>query len=346
MDILKQLSEAIGVSGEEGEVRGIVLDFIRDHVDDIQTDTMGNIIATKHGTGPEPRLRVMVDAHMDEVGMMVTGYDSNGMLKVASVGGLDARLLPGLRVVVGEKKLPGVIGVKPIHIASSSERSKTTDIDGLRVDIGASGKDEAKKKAPLGTRIGFHSQFEDMGDVVRGKAFDDRAGCAMLVTLLQGERFPFDLIASFTVQEEVGLRGAKVAAHRAKPDMAIALEGTIADDLPKDEDEDLSPTTELGKGPAISVVDRSVIYDKRLNALLTATAEDLGIAYQYKQPGVGGTNAGSIALSETGVPAACVAVPCRYIHSPTAYLNKQDYQNAIRLVREALMRLDAAVLAR
>ncbi|MGF1506753.1 MAG: M42 family metallopeptidase [Anaerolineae bacterium] len=342
MEILKQLSEANGVSGAESEVRQVILDLIRPHVDEIQTDTLGSVIALKRGTGGSD-LRVMVDAHMDEVGMMVVGHDSNGMLRIVSVGGLDTRLMPGLRVQVGPDRIPGVIGVKPIHLAKNGDMDKAGEFESLRVDIGASGKDAAKSKAPIGTRIAFHSEFIEGETSALGKAFDDRAGCAVLVHLLQGEPFPFDLYASFTLQEELGLRGARAAAHAIEPDVAVALEGTIADDLPKEDDE--SPTTRLGAGPALSVVDRSVIYDRRLNRLLTQTAEELGLPVQFKQPGIGGTNAGSIALSGVGVPVACIAVPCRYIHSPAAMLSKGDYHNAIRLLRESLARLDESVLA-
>jgi putative aminopeptidase FrvX len=250
----------------------------------------------------------------------------------------------GQRVLVGPDKLPGVIGAKPIHLLSGSERSKVVEIDSLQVDIGAKNKDAARDKAPLGTRIGFDTEFIDLGSAVRGKAFDDRAGCAVLVHLLRGDPFPFNLVASFTVQEEVGLRGAKVVANRVRPDAAFVLEGTIADDLPRDDD--VSSTTGLGKGPALSLMDRSVIFDRRLNDLLSKTARSLDIPYQFKQPGIGGTNAGSINTAGVGVPVAAVSVPCRYIHSPAAILNKRDYRHTVKLVREALTRLDRSVLTR
>ncbi len=346
MKILKQLSEAMGVSGAEGEVRSAILGLIEPHVDEIKTDTMGNVLACKKGTARGNRLKVMLDAHMDEVGLMVIGYDGKGMLKVAAVGGLDDRILLGTRVLVGPKKIPGVIGAKPIHLLSDSESEKVVKIDAMRVDIGAENKDAAKRQAKLGTRIGFDTPFMEIGSYARGKAFDDRAGCAVLVHLLQGEPFPFDLWGAFTVQEEVGLRGARVAAHAIEPDLAFVLEGTIADDLPKEEDEDVSPTTELGQGPALSVMDRSVIYDRQLNRLLTDTAEELGIPYQFKQPGIGGTDAGGINISREGVPVAALSVPCRYIHSPTAMLNKRDYRNTSTLLRESLSRLDRNVLKR
>ncbi|NDJ54607.1 MAG: M42 family metallopeptidase [Chloroflexi bacterium] len=343
MDILQQLSEAMGVSGAEQEVRRIIRDMIADHVDEIETDTMGNLFATKYASS-ETDFTVMVDAHMDEVGMMVMGHNGDGTLKIAAVGGLDDRLLPGLRVLVGPKKIPGVIGAKPVHLLSGGEYNSVTKIDNLRVDIGLSKKEAAKGKAPLGTRIGFASEFTDLGAMLRGKSFDDRVGCAVLVHLLQGERYPFNLVGAFTVQEEVGLRGATIAANRIKPHVGVALEGTIADDLPKEGD--TSPTTELGKGPALSVMDRSVIYDARLNNLFVETADELCIPYQFKQPGIGGTDGGAINRSEGGVPVVAVSVPCRYIHSPRAMLHKDDYLNTIELVRAGLARLAPAVVAR
>lgn|SRR5574341_1525152 len=343
MKLLKQLSQAMGVSGAEGEVRALILDHIRPHADDIQTDTMGNILAHKKGSGAV-KMTVMLDAHMDEVGLMVIGHTSEGMLRVAAIGGLDDRILPGLKVLVGPQKLPGVIGVKPIHITEGDEREKTVKIDNLRVDIGAASKSAAEGKAPLGTRIGFDGPFAEMGQMARGKAIDDRAGCAALIHLLQGERYPFDIAAVFTVQEEIGTRGAKVAAFTVEPDAAVILETTTANDLPGEED--VSPVTVPGKGPALSVMDRSTIYDARLNDHFAATAEALDIPYQFKSPGSGGTDAGSIHLSGAGVPVVAICVPCRYLHSPLVFFHRKDYQNTIRLVDAALRRLDRSVLTR
>lgn len=344
MRLLRLLSEAMGVSGAEQEVRDLILRQIKGHADDVETDTLGNLIAFKRGTGRN-RMRVMVAAHMDEVGFMVTGHSGEGGLKIAPVGGLDPRILLGARVLVGPKKIPGVIGAKPIHMLGD-DRHTVVQIKSMTIDIGATSKESASSKAKLGVRAGFDSQFVNLGAAVRGKAFDDRVGCAVLIKLLQGNPFPFDLYAAFTVQEEVGLRGAAVAAHRVDPEAAFALEGTIADDLPKGEDEDVSPTTELGKGPALSVMDRSTIYDRRLNDLLIDTAGQMGIPLQIKQPGIGGTDAGSIHLTRSGVPAAVVALPCRYIHSPAAILNKADYRNTQKLMRESLLRLSRRTLAR
>jgi putative aminopeptidase FrvX len=341
--ILRQLSEAVGVSGAEGAVRRLIIDMISPHVDELQTDVLGNIIALKRGTASRGRLRVMVDAHMDEVGLMVVDHEKDGLLRVAAVGGFDPRILPGKRVLVGPKKLPGVIGVRPIHLLKQEDEDKALDIKDLRVDIGVDSKEAASKKVRLGDRICFATEWKDLGPTVRGKAFDDRAGCAVLVHLIQGGRLPFDLYAAFTVQEEVGLRGAQTAANQIAPDAGIAFEGTIADDLPKEDD--VSPTTELGKGPAISVMDRSTVCDRRLNRLLTETAEELGIAYQFKQPGIGGTDAGAINRALGGVPVTALSVPTRYIHGPVAILYKRDYQNTVKLAQAALSRLNNRVLS-
>jgi endoglucanase len=238
-----------------------------------------------------------------------------------------------------------VIGGRPVHLLTS-DRDRVVGIDSLRVDIGVSKKETAQSKAPLGTRIGFDAPFMDLGQKLRGKAFDDRVGCSVLVHILQGERYPVDVWGAFVVQEEVGLRGAQVAAHRVNPDAAFVLEGTVADDLPKGDEADESPTTELGKGPALSTMDRSVIYDARLNRLLAGIADEMGIPYQYKQPGIGGTDGGAITLARQGIPAAAISVPCRYIHSPAAILHKQDYRNATRLLDATLHRLRRDSLAR
>jgi endoglucanase len=340
--ILKSLSEAIGVSGDEGEVRAVVLDAIRAQVDEARVDTMGNVLALKRGTG-EDRLRVMVSAHMDEIGLMVVGHDGDGFLQVRAVGGIDPRLLPGTLFHVGPERIPGVVGVKPIHLVKQDEMDKVAQIEDLVIDVGAKGKDEAKKLVPMGAYAAFATRFRELGPTVSGKAFDDRAGCAVLVALLRGERFHFDLHAAFTVQEEVGLRGAEVAAYTIEPDCAFALEGTIADDIPKEKD--VSPTTELGRGPAITVMDHSFIADRRLLRLLTGTGDDLSIPYQFKQPGIGGTDSGAIHRSRGGVPSVTVAVPARYIHSPVALLSLADFDNTVRLVRRSLGRLTRETLS-
>ena len=353
--ILQELSDAIGVSGHEDAVRKIIAEAVRDHVDELRSDTLGNLFAVRLQRGKKARgakraFKVMIAAHMDEVGLMITGFDASGGLRFRPVGGIDDRVLPGKVLLVGPDKIPGVIGVKPIHLLKQKEREQVIDVDSMTIDIGAKTKEEAEKLVKLGQVAAFTTRYNKVGRTATGKAFDDRAGCAVLVELLRGgpagagARFPFDLHAVFTVQEEVGLRGARVAASAVEPDCAFVLEGTICDDLPKDKD--TSPTTELGKGPAISLMDRSAFADRRLVDHLVATAEKLGIPYQFKQPGVGGTDAGAITRSKAGVPTVPVAVPCRYIHSPVARLSLDDFDNTVRLMRESLKRLTPDVLKR
>jgi putative aminopeptidase FrvX len=344
--ILKELSEAIGVSGDESAIRKIIAEAVRGHVDELRSDTIGNLFAVKKARGKGNGLRVMLAAHMDEVGLMITGIDGSGGLRFRTVGGIDDRVLLGKTLLVGPDKLPGVIGVKPVHLLKDDEGTQVVKVDSMMIDIGASSKEEAEKLVKPGQVAAFATRYNKVGRTVTGKAFDDRAGCAVLVELLceAGNRFPFELHGVFTVQEEVGLRGAQVAANAVEPDCAFALEGTICDDLPKEKD--ASPTTQLGKGPAITVMDRSVLADRRLVDHLIATADKLGIPYQFKQPGMGGTDAGAIARSKTGVPSVPVAVPCRFIHSPVARLSLDDFENTVRLMRESLKRLTPDILKR
>lgn len=345
--ILQALSEAVGVSGQEDAVRRVVLDAIKDHVTDIHIDPLGSVTALKRGTGARA-LRVMVAAHMDEVGFMVLDFDGNGLIRFTSVGGIDDRILPGLRVKVGKNGVPGVITWVPIH--KTYGQNNTVKMDALRIDIGADSKNGAAGKVSRGDRIVFDTRFAELGErMVRGKAFDDRAGCALLVDLLQGEPHPVDVLAAFTVQEEIGLRGGRVAAQALKPDVAIVLEGTTAHDLPDptadpDDSTRRNPATRLGHGPALTVMDRSMIADPRLLNFLRRTAAENDIPYQLKTALGGGTDAGAIHVANAGVPSAVISLPCRYIHSPAAMLHRDDYDNALRLLRAALDNLTPDVL--
>ncbi len=334
---LEILSNAPGVSGDETEVRRAIRPLLEGQIDDLKIDAVGNLITHKAGTGTSS-LRVLITAHMDEVGLMVVGHTSDGGLRVETVGGIPSRLLPGLTVRVGQAALPGVIGLKAVHRTDTATRRKATDIGQLAVDVGASSRDEAERLAPVGTTMVFATRFQTLGESCLGKAFDDRAGCAALIGLLRAERFPFDVFGAFTVQEEVGLRGAQVAAYTVKPDVAIALEGTLADDLPKEEP-DVSPTTEVGKGPAITVMDRSYITPPRLLRHFVRVAEAEGFPYQFKQPGIGGTDAGGIHRTRAGVPSITIAVPCRYIHSPVSLLNADDLSGLVELVNTAVRQI-------
>jgi endoglucanase len=339
---LKALSEAFGPSGCEGEVRQTAVKAIADKVDDYSIDHLGNVIACQKGTA-NPGFKVMVAAHMDEVGFMITHADEGGMLHFAKVGGIDDRVLPAKVVRIGKTKIPGVICIKPVHLTRPEERGKVVSFEQLVIDIGASSKAEAEKLVGKGDYAAFDIAFEELEELVKGKAFDDRAGCAVLVSLVERGPYPFDFYPVFTTMEEVGLRGARVAGYSVMPDAGFVLEGTICDDGPKDQD--VSPTTEVGKGPAISVMDRSVISDRRLLRLVIDTAEAEGIPYQFKQRVSGGTDAGAIHLAKTGVPTLPVSVPSRYIHSPVSMLSKSDFEHTVQLMVLSLRRLTPDVVA-
>jgi putative aminopeptidase FrvX len=359
LELLQSLSNAFGPSGSEDAVREVVIGALRAHVDELRVDALGNLHALKRGTG-RFALRVMAAAHMDEVSLMITGIESDGTLRFRPAGGIDDRVLLGKVVRVGSERILGVIGVKPVHLLKANERTAVIKIDGQRIDIGAENKDAAARLVKPGDYAVFATQYGLLGaglpagsgrrraasrpQLVKGKAFDDRAGCTVLVEVLRGKRLPFDLHAAFTVQEEIGLRGARVAAHAIDPHAAFVLEGTTADDLPKDKD--VSQSTVLGAGPALTVMDRSLLADHALLEHVQKSARALHIATQFKQPGTGGTDGGAIHLARAGVPTAVISVPCRYIHSPVAVLDVTDLENTIKLTRAALERLTPSVLAR
>ena len=345
--LLKELSEAVGVSGNEDAVRRLILQAIDGHASDIRIDPLGSVTAVKTGTGDNP-LRVMVTAHMDEIGFIVRGYDSDGLIRFARVGGVDERILPGLRVQIGTKALLGVIIWTPIHMNRDQD---TVSIDKLRIDIGVTSKDAAKKKVKIGDFIAFESRYMEIGTaMLRGRAFDNRAGCSLLVDLLQDDPYPVDILAAFTVQEEIGLRGAQVAGQTLDPDIVIALEGTTANDVPDptaDPDDQIehNPVARLGAGPVLTIMDRQLIVNPRLLAFLRATAEANDIPYQFKTMASGATDAGAIHIANAGIPAAVISVACRYVHEPAAYMNRHDYDHALQLLKAVVNDLTPDVLS-
>lgn len=342
-ELLKNLTEAVGVSGAEKEVRLLIRDLIADHVDEWHVDTMGNLIAIKKGTG-ESNMRVLVDAHMDEVGLMVTGFDSNGTLKFEAVGGFDDRTLLGKVVQVGPKKVMGVIGGRPVHLSTAAQRNTIVSRSNMRIDIGAKDKEMANKKVKLGDRAAFVTKYEELGTTAVAKSFDNRAGCAALIEILRQRPYPFDLIATFSVQEEVGLRGANVAAYGIDPDVALILECTPAYDLPNKND--VSPNVALGKGPSIYVMDSGTIQDPKLVSFIMKTANGHDIPYQIRQPGGGGTNTAVMQRTRRAIPAATIAVPGRYAHSPVMMINLDDYANVVKLATFTLQNLTPEIVNR
>jgi len=254
-------------------------------------------------------------------------------------------VLPGKVVHVGPDRIPGVIGVQPVHLAKDT--SSVQKIDSLVIDIGAGSKEQAEGAARPGTTAAFSTPYRPLGGgKVSGKAFDDRSGCAALIEILRGARLPVDVLGVFTVQEEVGLRGARAAAYALSPDAAFAIDATLANDLPQEEGEDYSPNARLGAGPAIYVMTRGDRSDPRLVRHALAVGEKRGIPHQVRQPGAGGTDAGAIYQSRAGVPSVSISTPARYIHSPVGVLGLSDLRNTVALVRECVARLTTKTLRR
>jgi endoglucanase len=336
--LLERLSNASGVSGDEGEVRKIVLEEVSSHADEVKVDALGNVLVTHRSSSPQA-LRVMLAAHMDEVGLMVTGEDGDGLYRFELVGGLEPWKLSGKALWVGKERLPGVIGLKPIHLAEREELQRPVTMDMLRIDLGPGGK------VKLGERAVFATQFARLGPSLCGKALDDRIGVATLIELVKHAPAHIHLQAAFTVQEENGLRGARVAAYTFDPQLAIALDCSPANDLPVwDGSENIRYNTRLGAGPAIYVADGATLSHPRLVRFLLDTAEAEGIPHHLRQPGGGGTDAGAIHKQRAGIPSVSVSVPGRYLHSPASLVRLSDWENSLRLITAALARLTPDVL--
>jgi endoglucanase len=341
IDLLERLCNAVAVSGDEGEVRAIVFGELEGRVDQIQVDALGNVLAVRRARQPDAR-RVMLAAHMDEVGMMLMEEEADGIFKFETIGGIDPRQLPGKSLLVGKDHYPGVIGVRPIHLYESRAEIKTIPIEDLRIDLGP----ENGKRVKPGERATFATRFQQAGPSLIGKALDDRLGVATLIELVKSPPENIELLAAFTVQEEVGLRGARVAAYALNPDLAIAVDSTPAHDLPAwDGAENVSYNTRLGYGPAIYLADRGTLSDPRLIHHLARTGDELGIPYQYRQPGGGGTDAGAIHRSRAGIPSVSLSVPGRYAHTAALIARQQDWENTLGLLYHGLAHLTADVLA-
>ena len=338
LKLLEKLTSIIGVSGDEGEVRKVVLEQVKPYADDVRVDAMGNVLATRLGRGKN-RLRVMLDAHMDEVGFMIVADEGEGIYRFQTVGGIDVRHLVGRQVFVGRERTPGVIGGKPIHLMEGDEYTRKVPLDGLRIDMGLNGK------AKVGERAGFATQFRRVGPSIMAKSIDDRIGVATLIELFKHAPSNIDLCAAFTVQEEIGYRGAKVAAQYFNPDLGIAIDSTPANDLPDyDGGENMNYNTKLGEGPAIYIADGSTLHDQRLVRFLAEVGDAEKIPYQFRQPGGGGTDSGAIQKALAGIPTVSVSVPHRYTHSPVSIARVEDWKNTLALLDAALKKIKPALL--
>ena len=332
VDLLKKLCELDGPSGNEQAVRDFIMEQIKDFCD-AKIDPMGNIIAFKKGE-KSPEKKVMLDAHMDEVGIIVDGITSDGFLKFQTVGGIETESLICKKVRFGATF--GVIGAKPIHQSSADERKRLPSKESLYIDIGAKDKEDAEKYISLGDIGTFATNWEDLtDDIFRSKAVDDRVGCAVLVSLLKSPA-EYDFYATFTVGEELGLRGAKTATYTVDPDFAIALECTTAADLHKNSE---NPVTKVGEGVAVSFMDRATLYDRELYNFTLETAKKKGISVQIKTAVSGGNNAGAIHLTKGGVRTITLSLPGRYIHSSATVGSKSDLLAQFNLAKELLLEL-------
>ena len=337
--LLEELCLLPGPSGDEGLVRERILQLLQGYAD-CTVDALGNILARKRGA-QRAACKLMVDAHLDEVGLIVTGVTQQGYLRFDTLGGIDPKVLLGRRVTL--HGVAGVIGCTPVHLLSGEQRDAVPDVGDMVIDIGAAGKKEALESIALGDTAVFDSPFVRFGDgMLKAKAIDDRAGCAMLIQLLR-EDAPYDFTATFTVQEETGLVGARTAAYGVNPDAAIVLESTTAADIAGVPHE--NRVCYVGKGPVLSVMDRHTIYDRDLVRLAQGIARQSELPCQIKQAVAGGNNAGAIHSSRAGVRTLAVSLPCRYLHSAACVIAECDLQYTFNLTKHLIAAMAAGRLA-
>lgn len=335
IELLKKLSNAFGPSGNEGEVAEILKAELEEYADETRVDKLGSIFF--HHYGKEGYPRIMLSAHMDEVGFIITYIEENGFLRFETLGGITNNILLGQRILLkGEKGyLKGIIGTKPPHIMTPEEQNKIIPKEDLFIDIGADNLSQAQEKgAEVGTLGVFDVEFTDIGDeYFRGKAFDDRAGCTVLAEVFKSMKdSPYNIVAVGSVQEELGLRGARTAAWQVDPDYGLALEGTFVADVPNTRPDRVS--SKIKGGPVITILDKTVFTHPTVLKTLVKVGKEKSIPFQFKKVPMGGTDAGAIHLTKAGVPSGVVAVPCRYIHGPASIIHADDLRNTIKLVTE------------
>ncbi|MCM3711811.1 M42 family metallopeptidase [Sporosarcina luteola] len=343
--MLKDLTDAKGIPGNEREPREVMKKYIEPYADEIEYDGLGSLIAKKSGDANGPK--VMVAGHLDEVGFMVTKIDDKGFISFQPVGGWWSQVMLAQRVTIVTRKggtLTGIIGSKPPHILSAEARKKPVDIKDMFIDIGAESKKEAMEWGVLpGDMIVPYFEFTVMNNdkYLLAKAWDNRIGCAIAIDVLKalkGENHPNIVFGVGAVQEEIGLRGAKTAAAKVNPDIGFAVDVGVAGDTPGVTSKE--STSKMGDGPQILLYDASMVSHKGLRDLVVDTAEEHGIPYQFEAIPGGGTDAGSIHVSGNGVPSLAICVATRYIHSHAAMLHRNDYENAVKLIVEVIKKLD------
>jgi endoglucanase len=324
-DLIKKLTEAYGPSGHEEQIREIIRAEVEPLADEVRVDTLGNLIAVKKGSGRGKR--VMLAAHMDEIGLIISYVDEKGFLRFQPIGGIDPATLVGNRVQFAD----GTLGV----IAPEDRQAfrKTPELRKAYIDIGATSRDEAQDR--MGEAVGFVRTFADLGQRIVSKALDDRIGCAVLVEVLrQVKDSPHDRFFVFSVQEEEGLRGARTSAYGLEPEVGIAVDITVAADTP----EAKKLAMKLGAGPCIKIMDSGMLAHPGVKNLLIETAEAQDIPYQLEVLDRGTTDAAAIQLARGGVPAGCVSIACRYFHTPSEMVDMDDVNNTVQLLLAVLQR--------
>lgn len=344
LTMLKELTDAKGIPGNEREVREVMKKYIEPFADELTTDGLGSLIAKKVGKEGGPK--IMVAGHLDEVGFMITQIDDKGFLRFQPVGGWWGQVMLAQRVTIVTKKgdVTGIIGSKPPHILSPEARKKPVEIKDMFIDIGASSREEATEWGIRpGDMVVPYFEFTVMNNdkMLLAKAWDNRIGCAIAIDVLKqlkGVDHPNVVYGVGNVQEEVGLRGAKTATYKIQPDIGFAVDVGIAGDTPGISEREAM--SKMGKGPQVVVYDASLVAHKGLRDFVTDTADELNIPYQFESIPGGGTDAGSIHLTHNGVPAMAITIATRYIHSHAAMLHRDDYENAVKLIVEVIKRLD------
>lgn len=335
-DLLKKLSEAPGVSGNESRIKRIIIDEVKDFVDEIKEDSMGNLITIKKG---KKNFNIMVAAHMDEIGFMVKHIDDKGFISFETIGGFDPKSLGSQRVRIHSSNgdILGVIGLKPPHITSQDEKDKALKLEDLKIDIGLNSKEEVESLGiKPGDSITRDISFAELGkeNIVSCKSFDNRAGCAILIEIIKKIKNPdFTLYGVFTTQEEVGLRGAKAAAYGLDINFALIIDSTTAGPIPKTEIDKV--TISLGKGPSIDLMDRGFILNEKVKNLLIKSANDAKVPFQTHISS-GSTDGAAVHITKEGIPTGVISIPSKYIHSTVEIVDINDLDNTLKLVMKSL----------
>jgi endoglucanase len=341
VSLLKQICEIPGAPGFEKPVRDLVISLVRPYIDEVRIDNIGNVIAIKKGVRNPDGKRVMLAAHLDEIGFIVSHIDEQGFLRFNTLGGFDPKTLTAQRVIVhGKKDLIGVMGSKPIHVMTPEEKTKLPKTTDFFIDLGMP-KEEVEKYITIGDPVTRDRELIEMGDCVNCKSIDNRVAVFIVIEALKQLKNPaYDVYATFTVQEEVGIRGANVAAHSINPDFGIALDTTIAFDVPGAAPHE--KITELGKGTAIKIMDAMTICDYRMVAFMKKVAGKEAISWQPELLTAGGTDtAGVQRMGKQGAIAGAISIPTRHLHQVIEMAHKSDIADSIALLVACLEQLDA-----